>query len=430
MSIISSIKKAFGFPEEYEEPDYNESDSSHESDDVKDNEFASTTLAPQEIEQETDTVQLSGAIFDSVIELFNATQPEFVKECLSQDSQRQYILERMNQDVKVLLEKEVSIARAKGEKLWRAERKKLADDLEAIKTDFNTIKSQRDEFRNAQLSETRQKRALKDRIKDLETKVTTLEAEKEQFQLENRSMVNKLRVANVRSNGNADEEAEIMRLATENVKLQDNINLLRDKLSASDAEIKHLQSELDSEDDLDELKEIEEQIKQFEIIKEKKDAKISALNKTVKQKEQDITQLKSIISEHENVTAKLHKEIQSLRNTIESNLRSHAISEDELRQQIEKLTPKPIEDHAPQTETDKNEPEKRVDVKSPEQTEAKPKSEIKISVIDELMENTDWFVAPTPTPIKKKSDIDDTFGYKEPVRKPTRDNDNQLSLWD
>lgn len=428
MSIIKSIKKAFGFPEEYDDTEFTES----ESDSVitMNSSAESSTTAIQElpVEQEPDIEEMSGAIFDAVIELFNATQPEFVKECLSIESQRRYILSHINEEIKQLLKKQIAVAKAKGERQWQAERKKMADDLVSVKADVKALKNQRDEFRTAQLSETRQKRALKDRIHDLETKITTLEAEKEQFQLENRSMVNKLRVANVRnSSGNADDEAEIMRLATENVKLQDNINLLRDKLAAAETQIKELQSSAHDEDNLEDLKEIEEQIKQFEQIKEKKDAKITALSKSVKQKEQDIAQLKSIIGEHQQTTEKLQEEIKSLRNTIDANLRSHAISENELKQKINELS-----DNSQSKTVEQSVIENNTETQQEEPIESsKPKQNVKISVIDELMQNTDWFVAPTLTPNPvRKTEPDDSFGYKEPVRKPTRENDNQLSLWD
>lgn len=430
MSIIKSIKKAFGFPEEYDDTEFTESDSNSVITPNSSAESSTAAIPEMPVEQEPDIEEMSGAIFDAVIELFNATQPEFVKECLSIESQRRYILSHINEEIKQLLKKQIAVAKAKGERQWQAERKKMADDLVSVKADVKALKNQRDEFRTAQLSETRQKRALKDRIHDLETKITTLEAEKEQFQLENRSMVNKLRVANVRnSSGNTDDEAEIMRLATENVKLQDNINLLRDKLTAAETQVKELQSSAHDEDNLEDLKEIEEQIKQFEQIKEKKDAKISTLSKSVKQKKQDIAQLKSIIGEHQQTTEKLQEEIKSLRNTIEANLRSHAISENELKQKIKELSDSSQNKTVEQSVTENN-TETETQQEEPIES-SKPKQNVKISVIDELMQNTDWFVAPTLTPNPvRKTEPDDSFGYKEPVRKTTRENDNQLSLWD
>ena len=47
------------------------------------------------------------------------------------------------------------------------------------------------------MSHDRQKRSFNDRIRDLEDKVSAVEAEKEQYQLEIKSLLNKLKVAAV-----------------------------------------------------------------------------------------------------------------------------------------------------------------------------------------------------------------------------------------
>lgn len=43
---------------------------------------------------------LPGCIFDSVIRLFNRTMPDFVRECLDTDSQRQYLFHAIESDVR------------------------------------------------------------------------------------------------------------------------------------------------------------------------------------------------------------------------------------------------------------------------------------------------------------------------------------------
>ena len=70
--------------------------------------------------------------------------------------------------------------------------------------------------------------------------------------------------------------------------------------------------------------------------------------------------------------------------------------------------------------------EKPVEAEQPAQTTGT----VKLSAIDELMDNTDWFVAPEPIPVKKDPEVEEDFGYKEPPAKKTaRDDDKQLSLW-
>ena len=55
---------------------------------------------------------------------------------------------------------------------------------------------------------------------------------------------------------------------------------------------------------------------------------------------------------------------------------------------------------------------------------------VKISAIDELMDSTDWFVAPDPVPLKKDPEVEENFGYKEPAKKnEAPEDDRQLTLW-
>lgn len=447
MSIISSFKKALGFPDEFDdeeletvdsEPDRNvyTSTSVRKPDDTTEAESGSES----DDTKETDITSLSSNIFDAVIELFNSIQPEFIKQCLSVEAQRGYIMTHIDKTVRQRLEQELDTARSRGEKMWQKEKNRLSADLDKIKAEYNSLKLQREEFQSAQLSAARQKRALNERIHDLESKINTLEAEKEQFQLENRSMLNKLRVANVRSGSDADSETEIQRLAQENIQLQDTITELTSQIKGLNTETDSLKAKITSleeahtsKDDEDNaaIAEIEAQIAQFEELKKKKDAKIASLQTSLKQSSKEIENIKATLSERDAT-------IDSLRKTIEANLISQASSEAELKAEIERLTisahdveiqlnksKKQTKHNKSRTEiVEKDKPVKENPQKSEESTH-----HIKISAIDELMESTDWFVAPEPTPLKKDPEIEEVFGYKEPVKKTSRDDDKQLSLW-
>jgi len=45
------------------------------------------------------------------------------------------------------------------------------------------------------------------------------------------------------------------------------------------------------------------------------------------------------------------------------------------------------------------------------------------------MEDTDWFVAPDPVPLKKDPEVEENFGYKEPEKKDRKPDDRQLTLF-
>ncbi|MDE5968968.1 MAG: hypothetical protein K2G64_07675 [Muribaculaceae bacterium] len=83
------------------------------------------------------------------------------------------------------------------------------------------------EVKQQQLSSERRKRALDARVQELQSKIDSLEAEKEQYELENKSLVNKLRTASV-------QEQDIKDLTEENARLNSEILKLRKAGATSD----------------------------------------------------------------------------------------------------------------------------------------------------------------------------------------------------
>ena len=439
MSFLSSVKKALGFPDEYDETDDNADDDDAAPEQPKASP-ARPALKASPVEPGNDSAGPTpgsspapsipaGEVFDAIIELFNSTQPDFVKQCLDTEAQRAYIMEHISDSLKARFEAESEAARRQGEMKWQAERAKMTDDLEKIKSEYHSLKQQREEFESARLSASRQKRALNDRIRDLESQVINLQAEKEQYQLENRSMLNKLRVAGVRANADPDAEAELQRLTSENLALQD-------KAAAGASEIEKLQAhnrELTETNDAltktnDELtarleesqalemtdeqkatiEEIEARITRFDEIKKKKDRKITELSEQLKTLRSDNETIKS---ERDRIEADLRAEIKRLTALINAGDRPEPRTRSDRKSNKNR-----------QKSVDKKAPAARPDTDDEQHT-------VKISAIDELMESTDWFTAPEPIPLKKDPEVEESFGYKEPVKKTSRDEDKQLSLW-
>ncbi|MDE6331531.1 MAG: hypothetical protein K2L80_02910, partial [Muribaculaceae bacterium] len=75
--------------------------------------------------------------------------------------------------------------------------RELAAEIERLRGESKKIDDARSAMKERQLSADRQKRALGDRVRELEQQIATLDSEREQLQLENRSMLNKLKVAQV-----------------------------------------------------------------------------------------------------------------------------------------------------------------------------------------------------------------------------------------
>lgn len=88
-------------------------------------------------------------------------------------------------------------ARQRCEALWQQERQNLQSEMDKLKTQARQLEDKRSELKERQLSADRQKRALSERVHDLEAQVLKLEAEKEQYELENKGLINKAKVAAV-----------------------------------------------------------------------------------------------------------------------------------------------------------------------------------------------------------------------------------------
>lgn len=421
MSFLNSFKKALGFPGDYE---YDSDDADELDNDLdltsprprpikveieKAYTLASSESQPKAEQPEIDDPALTGRIFDAVIELFNSTQPEFVRECLSKDSQRAYILSHISESVRETLDRHTALARARGEEIAAERQKQMTDEIEHIKSDYNALKQQREEFKNAQLSASRQRRAMTERIADLESQVNNLMAEREQYQLENRSMANKLRIAGMRvSDSDAADFARIM----------EQVDSLTKEKEAMAAKITELQQQLESSaltaqsEDAHraELEEIENRLAGFEQIKQRKN--------------QRIEELQNKLSEANSKNQQLNGDTENLRREC-----------DELRAEVKRLSAMINMSDSPrqrgkQHKHKKNNETAETAKPADQPTKAPKQPAVKISAIDELMDSTDWFTVAEPIPPKKDPEVDEDFGYREPARPaPHSDSDKQLSLF-
>ncbi len=82
----------------------------------------------------------------------------------------------------------------------------LNAEIERLRSESKKIDNDRSAIKERQLSADRQKRALTDRVHELEQQLAALDAEREQLQLENKSMLNKLKVAQIQG---SDEQLQL-----------------------------------------------------------------------------------------------------------------------------------------------------------------------------------------------------------------------------
>ena len=228
MAFLKNIKQMFGF------------DDNSIYEDEKDNvnteykpyinpfknekqETANTAVAEDKKSEQTEAdfdKAIHDEIKDKIIDIINASLPEFIKGCVDRDAELKYINEEFGttfntytQNIRQAIEE-----RAKSE--WISERMNLEKQLQESGKKAEETTAKMEELRARITSLDRQKIALNERINQYENKVATAEAEREQYHLECKSLMNKLKVASV-------NEEEINKLREENTQMLQECTSLR-----------------------------------------------------------------------------------------------------------------------------------------------------------------------------------------------------------
>ena len=460
MSMMTLLRRAFGFSpdSEEEEEDYDPtvptyaagehraSRPPHEQHATAPAEIKSAPVPNTAAEKTSGTESLPADLSDAVIAVFNEAQPDFVKKCLDTEAQRKYLIDSIDSR----LREQVENATKTSADRWKEEKTRLESRIAELEGDDNAIAVLRKENRRLQLSVDRQKRALLDRINDLESQVARQDEEKERFyshrkpntsdeelsqakarieELEAAIASNEEALKNQVSAGDADPEtvseqerqiaerdSRIAELTAECDKLREEaarqstlreqlevktsmsdnmINDLRNQAAAARRELETMQ-----EEQLQAVEQIQKELDAFEDLKARKDAKISELQESNA----------------------------SLRRTIETNLYNQANSEMRLRKEIKDLQAQlDAAKNAVESDSAVSEPYREDESASADSAKAAEKSSVRRRgrprkvKIDSSLDNTDWFSG------GKHDDPD--FGYHEPPRKPVNDNEAQLSLF-
>lgn len=485
MGVFGKIKQAFGFGgDEFEEDSFGidatvvplNNRKGLEDSDSQDEETRQASLendAPfEEVEQEI--VVPVDRIFDSVVVEFNKSLPGFLQSGVNADAQRQHLYEGLESDIREYLENVKRKALEQCNRRWERERVSLNNEVKSLREQARSHSENDAEKTKQLLSAERQKRAMNERIHDLEDKIANLEAEKDQYELETRSLVNKLRVSNMLNEGVevpdiSEYEKRIDALTIDNQSLTEKLsetNATIDELNAKIVELSSIREALENEKkDLDgQLESLRIKADMSDVMLNDLNSRASSANKEITERDSEIEGLKARIEElsslvddtqsqldeaHANleIAATIGDEVEriqqaiekkngiiselnvklrqrddrvnaleaeeaSLKHTIEANILAQAENEKALREQIANL------EHQLSTSHEKNRSKRRQSV-------------AKISAIDEDLDNTDWLVATPPegTPIKTSGVSDAEFGYQEPQRKTPPENSAQMSLW-
>jgi chromosome segregation ATPase len=509
MSLFSNIKRAFGFDDDIDnlqddmpsspEPVSNTNQRSH----IEDKPLtASATAAPV---KELDAAKVS-VIFEHVVAVFNQSLPGFLQNSVDAEAQRKHLYDTLDSDIKAYLSSLDSSIENSVEQRWRAEKERLQKEMSRLESQTKELESKRADMSQKQLSSDRQKRALTERVNDLEKQIATLEAEKEQFDLENKSLVNKAKVVAVYEKENSEMREEINRLRamalsgaaavqsseipsadqpiaidsnevevkelrsenetlrneidklketgeqlraanddlsrqlddakTESALLEEDLANLRVKLSAMD-ETNH-QDIIDKAYQVEEfegqLKEIQQQMEEFEEIKNKKDRRISELKEQLKVANATIEELNaktssldtnSAINEMEltaahdrieRLTAQVveqNEQLASLKETLRIKDETFANSDKQLRQKIASLS-----DELDRANASKEQPSRLAS------SDLSVYRSVPNNVTD-ILNDTDW-LDPAPAKRRQRGHRNDDSVHVPPQKNP---DDPQMSLW-
>ena len=430
MNIFSALKSAFGFgPEQEYISDPETSDDPECADDMP----APSAAIPDTVEglSEVPTLPevdpaMKARIFDGAVAIFNEALPGFISSTSDPKAQSAKLAEAIDKGVDDYLNSLMLMAEQYAEAKLKNATESAKRESEKLKADMHLIEQQRSSLREQQLSADRRRRALADRVNDLEAQLAKAEAEREQFELENRSLLNKLKVADIQpgvvdemtrkietlkaqlaAGGNAPQEAtaDPQELAE-----------AREKADALAAELADLKTQQEMTQTM--YNDLQNNYAQERDGRAKAEAELAEAKKIV----DSVAEIQVQMSQVEEVIRKRDERIEKLKT-----------SNRKLREQLEQARQEA--ESARQLDNglfNVSEPEKEYEAK-PENTETEADKQLKddLSAIEDEFECPDWFVSqPAPGEVSPLLQPDPEFGYQEPPRKPKKpESDAQLSLF-
>lgn len=137
------------------------------------------------------------AIFESVVKIFNEALPDFLHSSVDEKSQREYLYSALDASMKSYIESLSDRVNRDCSHRFENERRNMQIEMDELRKKVQKEETDSSESKKLQLSAERQKRALNERLHELEKQLSTLQAENEQYVLENKSLMNKLRVSSL-----------------------------------------------------------------------------------------------------------------------------------------------------------------------------------------------------------------------------------------
>lgn len=433
MSFFDAFKRALGFGPD---PDLiSDSDTVDDPDVVAESADASEPRKEAE-DSSADTPaapsvdpDIKARIFDGAVAVFNEALPSFLRDTVDAGAQSKKLAEALDKGLDEYLTNLMSVAEQYAEARLKGAADTARRDAEKLRADMQLIEQQRVSLREQQLSADRRRRALSDRVTDLEQQLANTEAEREQYELENRSLLNKLRVADV--TGATVAEGAVPAVATAELK-EARTALAEAKSAAEQAEATAGEFRRNAEESMRRAEAAEKELADARTREEMNLAMYNDLQNTLVGEKAERRRLEESLAEAKTIVDSV-AQLQLQMGQVEELIRKRD-------ERIEKLksTNKRLREQLAEKEKALEAVHRadrglfNIDAEADEAVvrHTAVKSE-DLSQIEDEFECPDWFVSePPPGEVSPLLQSDVEFGYQEPPRKPRKpENDAQLSLF-
>ena len=333
MGLFNGLKRALGLSDDYEEEDDLEGmDSNYRTPYVNpfkkgdDTVTDLSSLAPREeasvVVNEPQPVaeveeKLPDGVFDGIITIINGNLPEFVRDCIDIEKERKAVYVAMGPQFRDYVRNLRRSSLDEARQQWVDERTRLTSKISQTELRAEEAVKKANEIKDRLMSEERQRRAIVERSHDLEARIADLEAQHEQDQLQNKGLLNKVKVMQLKADEAQKDAEEITRLSAL-------VNEQRRQLmEANDAEVRMAELSTENENlraNIEELKQkadttaIEDEYKsKMEVT----NALINQLRTAATQKEQEVMALtekfrlaNEEIENLQNELAEAHKDLE------------------------------------------------------------------------------------------------------------------------
>ena len=405
MSFFDSMRRFFGADSDYNNDDTHDNDLTT-ADDDDDTTAADARAAEESAAPAVDGLvelparpvvdpAMKSKIFEGVVAIFNESLPDFLRKSVDPERQSELIMQSLDASLSQYL-----------------------DDLSAQAAVYAEarLKNAADNARHEA-----------DRVQDLETQLANADAEREQFELEKKSLLNKLKVTEVQPGVIEELQQEIERLKSEHTDTPEtapdpaqlevlnaeiekiNTELAEARTALAEAHAAIEQHKANAENSQTMYNDLQHQLVDEREARAKAEAESAEARKifeTVKEMQLQMQQVEVLIQKRDDRIARLKSTNKKLKEELAETKARLAETEDMHDEGLFAL------------------------VQEDEEPELVPSAEEEAAMasLEDDFECPEWFTQPAPGEGRLKVS-EEPFGYTPPVRKPAPDNDAQLSLF-